>query len=191
MSKCPACQTEIDETSLAAGQCGKCGATLRNLPHRTIEETTQTTELPPAQPSPQESLETLIPGEQTIAIGEGEPTVIEPKKDSLVPQEDDDSGQPPEKPAPEKAPSNLAVVGRYLLDGDIFNKLENTGRGAGGEIQLTDAIADLLGYETVESHRFAGTRYDCGSKLGYVRATLDAAREDPEIIAALQGDALS
>jgi UTP--glucose-1-phosphate uridylyltransferase len=77
-----------------------------------------------------------------------------------------------EKPAPEDAPSNLAVVGRYLLPGSIFDKLENTGRGAGGEIQLTDAIADLLDESPVYAYAFQGERYDCGSKLGYLKATV-------------------
>jgi UTP--glucose-1-phosphate uridylyltransferase len=75
-----------------------------------------------------------------------------------------------EKPAPEDAPSNLAVVGRYLLNSEIFNKLESTGRGAGGEIQLTDAIADLLAESAVYAYPFAGERYDCGNKLGYLKA---------------------
>ena len=97
------------------------------------------------------------------------------------------SGTITEKPAPEDAPSTLAVVGRYLLTPTIFEMLEKTGRGAGGEIQLTDAIADLLGKEVVYAFPFSGKRYDCGSKLGYVQATIDAAREDPEILAALGG----
>ena len=95
-----------------------------------------------------------------------------------------------EKPAPEHAPSNLAVVGRYLLTPAIFDKLETTGRGAGGEIQLTDAIADLLDEQSVHAWRFAGTRYDCGSKLGYVQATVDYALSDPEIAGGLRLDTL-
>lgn len=78
-----------------------------------------------------------------------------------------------EKPRPQNAPSNLAVVGRYLLNPSIFNKLEQTGRGAGGEIQLTDAIADLLSDEAVYAYEFEGKRYDCGSKLGYLKATVE------------------
>jgi UTP--glucose-1-phosphate uridylyltransferase len=78
-----------------------------------------------------------------------------------------------EKPRPQNAPSNLAVVGRYLLTPRIFDKLEKTGRGAGGEIQLTDAIADLLSDETVLAYEFEGKRYDCGSKLGYLQATVE------------------
>ncbi len=77
-----------------------------------------------------------------------------------------------EKPNPEDAPSNQAVVGRYLLAPEVFDKLETTGRGAGGEIQLTDAIADLLEDLPVYAHSFEGQRYDCGSKLGYLKATV-------------------
>lgn len=95
-----------------------------------------------------------------------------------------------EKPAPADAPSTLAVVGRYLLTPKIFDLLETTGRGAGGEIQLTDAIAELLGHESVYASRFSGRRFDCGDKLGYIRATLAVARQDPVILAALQEDAL-
>lgn len=80
-----------------------------------------------------------------------------------------------EKPRPQNAPSNLAVVGRYLLTPKIFDKLERTGRGAGGEIQLTDAIADLLAEEAVYAYEFEGKRYDCGSKLGYLQATVEYA----------------
>lgn len=78
-----------------------------------------------------------------------------------------------EKPAPEKAPSNLGVVGRYILTPAIFEKIEQTGRGAGGEIQLTDGIAALLNEEPVLSYEFTGKRYDCGSKLGYLIATVE------------------
>jgi UTP--glucose-1-phosphate uridylyltransferase len=78
-----------------------------------------------------------------------------------------------EKPRPQNAPSTLAVVGRYLLSPTIFDKLERTGRGAGGEIQLTDAIADLLADEPVYAYEFEGRRYDCGSKLGYLQATVE------------------
>ena len=96
-----------------------------------------------------------------------------------------------EKPDPKDAPSTLAVVGRYLLTPAIFRMLEKTGRGAGGEIQLTDAIADLLLEEPVYAFRFAGKRHDCGSKLGYIQATLDVARTDPDIIKALGGRSLT
>jgi len=71
-----------------------------------------------------------------------------------------------EKPKPDVAPSNLAVVGRYILSPRIFDILEGTGKGAGGEIQLTDAIAELLAEEDVLAYEFEGKRYDCGDKLG-------------------------
>ncbi|MDH4109591.1 MAG: UTP--glucose-1-phosphate uridylyltransferase GalU [Gammaproteobacteria bacterium] len=77
-----------------------------------------------------------------------------------------------EKPKPEDAPSTKAVVGRYLLVPAIFDKLATTGRGAGGEIQLTDAIADLLAEQAVHAYAFEGRRFDCGSKLGYLQATV-------------------
>jgi len=86
-----------------------------------------------------------------------------------------------EKPAPEKAPSNLAVVGRYLLTPRLFTHLEKLGKGAGGEIQLTDAIEQLLLEEPVLACQFKGRRYDCGSKLGYLVATLDYALQQPEL----------
>jgi UTP--glucose-1-phosphate uridylyltransferase len=77
-----------------------------------------------------------------------------------------------EKPKPEAAPSNLAVVGRYVLDGRIFGLLETTKPGAGGEIQLTDAIAALLDEQRVDAYRFQGTRFDCGTHLGLIEATI-------------------
>jgi UTP--glucose-1-phosphate uridylyltransferase len=80
-----------------------------------------------------------------------------------------------EKPKPSAAPSNLAVVGRYVLSPAIFEHLERIGRGAGGEIQLTDGIAALMREESVYAYRFAGKRYDCGSKLGYLQATVEYA----------------
>jgi len=86
-----------------------------------------------------------------------------------------------EKPAPADAPSNLAVVGRYILTPRIFDKLETTGAGAGGEIQLTDAIAGLLDDERVVAYPFRGKRYDCGSKLGYLQATVEYGLEHEEL----------
>ncbi|QWP75012.1 UTP--glucose-1-phosphate uridylyltransferase GalU [Lysobacter sp. K5869] len=77
-----------------------------------------------------------------------------------------------EKPKPEVAPSNLAVVGRYVLNPRIFELLESTTPGAGGEIQLTDAIATLLQQETVNAYRFQGTRFDCGTHIGLIEATI-------------------
>lgn len=86
-----------------------------------------------------------------------------------------------EKPKPEEAPSTLAVVGRYVLSPAIFTCLENTPRGAGNEIQLTDAISMLLKQEVVNAYEFEGTRYDCGSKLGYMQASIQYALKDPGI----------
>lgn len=86
-----------------------------------------------------------------------------------------------EKPAPEDAPSNIAVVGRYILTPHIFSKLAKTPRGAGGEIQLTDAIAQLLTKERVLAYEFEGKRYDCGDKLGYLVATVEYALKHPEL----------
>jgi len=77
-----------------------------------------------------------------------------------------------EKPKPEVAPSNLAVVGRYVLNPRIFSLLESTTPGAGGEIQLTDAIAALLEEEAVNAYRFQGTRFDCGTHIGLIEATI-------------------
>lgn len=86
-----------------------------------------------------------------------------------------------EKPAPEAAPSTLAVVGRYLLTPRVFDLLREVRPGAGGEIQLTDAIAALLEEEPVLAYEFTGTRYDCGSKLGYLKATMDYGLKHPEV----------
>ena len=86
-----------------------------------------------------------------------------------------------EKPRPEDAPSNLAVVGRYILTPRIFDLLEETRAGAGGEIQLTDAIARLLLEEPVYGFEFDGLRFDCGSKLGYLEATVHYALKHPEL----------
>ena len=86
-----------------------------------------------------------------------------------------------EKPKPAAAPSNLAVVGRYVLSPAIFAHLERVGRGTGGEIQLTDGIAALMREEAVYAYRFEGTRYDCGSKLGYLQATVEYALGHPAL----------
>ncbi len=86
-----------------------------------------------------------------------------------------------EKPKPADAPSTLAVVGRYVLTPAIYQKLESTGQGAGGEIQLTDGIAALLRDEAVFAYAFEGKRYDCGSKLGYLEATVEFGLKHPEL----------
>ena len=88
-----------------------------------------------------------------------------------------------EKPKPDEAPSDLAVVGRYVLSPKIFELLEATGSGAGGEIQLTDAIARLLQTEPVDAYRFEGTRFDCGTHLGLVQATMRFALENEKLAA--------
>ncbi|PTQ89764.1 UTP--glucose-1-phosphate uridylyltransferase GalU [Agitococcus lubricus] len=86
-----------------------------------------------------------------------------------------------EKPKPEVAPSTLAVVGRYVLPGAIFEALTEVKPGAGGEIQLTDGIASLLASEHFRPHRFKGVRYDCGSKLGYLQANVALGLRDTEV----------
>lgn len=86
-----------------------------------------------------------------------------------------------EKPKKENAPSNLAAVGRYILTPRIFNELRNTQRGVGGEIQLTDAISEVLNYEAIFAHVIEGKRYDCGSKLGYLEATIGFGLKHPEV----------
>lgn len=86
-----------------------------------------------------------------------------------------------EKPAPADAPSTLAVVGRYVLTPRIFGHLGALKPGRGGEIQLTDGISALLAEERVLAYRFSGTRYDCGSKIGYLKATVELAIQHPEV----------
>ena len=92
-----------------------------------------------------------------------------------------------EKPAPESAPSTLAVVGRYVLSPRIFDFLENTTPGAGGEIQLTDAISALLAEQPVLAYRFQGTRFDCGTRLGLVEATIRYALDHEALSDAARG----
>lgn len=86
-----------------------------------------------------------------------------------------------EKPNPDVAPSTLAIVGRYVLPAGIMDVLERSGPGTGGEIQLTDAIATMLADADFRPHRFAGVRYDCGSKLGYVQANVAFALRDADM----------
>ena len=86
-----------------------------------------------------------------------------------------------EKPKPEFAPSNLGVVGRYILPGKIFKLLESVQAGVGGEIQLTDAISRLLQSQPMLAHAFEGVRYDCGSRQGFIRATVDYALEHADL----------
>jgi UTP--glucose-1-phosphate uridylyltransferase len=99
-----------------------------------------------------------------------------------------------EKPKPELAPSTLGVVGRYVLNGSIFRHLENTKPGSGGEIQLTDGIASLLREERALAYRFEGRRFDCGSRIGLVEATIQYALDHDDLADAARAymrDALS
>lgn len=114
-----------------------------------------------------------VPHDQTNRYGIVKATQLQPrvyKVDDIV-----------EKPQPDKAPSNLAVVGRYILTPHIFDKLKETGQGKGGEIQLTDAIEKLLTDEQVLAYEFEGRRYDCGSKLGYLEATVEYGLKHSEL----------
>jgi UTP--glucose-1-phosphate uridylyltransferase len=114
-----------------------------------------------------------VPRDQTAAYG-------------IVSPEQSDSGLTRikaivEKPAPAEAPSTLAVVGRYILTSRVFHFLAAGKPGRGGEIQLTDAISALLAEERVLAYRFSGDRYDCGSKLGYLKATVELGLKHPEV----------
>ena len=87
-----------------------------------------------------------------------------------------------EKPEPEKAPSNLAVIGRYILQPEVFRHLERFERGAGGEIQLTDAMAKLIGVQPFHGVRFEGTRFDCGTRVGFIDANIAFALKRPDMV---------
>jgi UTP--glucose-1-phosphate uridylyltransferase len=95
-----------------------------------------------------------------------------------------------EKPEPERAPSTLSIIGRYILQPEIFAALDQVGRGAGGEIQLTDGLARLIGRSALHGFRFRGTRYDCGDKAGYVAANLAFALERADLRGAVREQAL-
>jgi UTP--glucose-1-phosphate uridylyltransferase len=86
-----------------------------------------------------------------------------------------------EKPSPEAAPSRLGVAGRYILTPAVFEAIRNQPRGAGGEIQLTDGIAQLIATEGVQAYQYLGKRYDCGSKQGFLEATVEFALKHPEV----------
>jgi len=119
-----------------------------------------------------------VPHDQTNRYGIVKATKLEDrvyKVDDIV-----------EKPQSDKAPSDLAVVGRYILTPHIFDKLAEVGAGSGGEIQLTDAIAKLLHDEQVLAYEFEGRRYDCGSKLGYLEATVEYGLKHPELKASFR-----
>jgi UTP--glucose-1-phosphate uridylyltransferase len=91
-----------------------------------------------------------------------------------------------EKPRPGTAPSNIMIPGRYILQPEVMRILETQGTGAGGEIQLTDAMAQMIGTQPFHAFTFAGKRYDCGDKAGYVKATIDLALAHPEIGASVR-----
>ncbi len=114
-----------------------------------------------------------VPPDQTHKYGIVDSASVSPSLSSL-------SGIV-EKPPADEAPSNLSVVGRYILTPRIFDLLATTGRGAGGEIQLTDAIAKLLAEQQVLAWEFEGTRFDCGNKLGYLQATVEYALRHPDL----------
>ena len=86
-----------------------------------------------------------------------------------------------EKPSPEEAPSRLGVAGRYILTPGVFDKIRNQPRGSGGEIQLTDGIAQLIESEGVYAYLYEGKRFDCGSKEGFLEATVEFALIHPEV----------
>ena len=118
-------------------------------------------------------------GTQTVDMSESDKygMVAGPKVEDRVSMVDEII----EKPAPEEAPSDQAVVGRYVLTPAIFDILKTTERGAGGEIQLTDGIAALRKTEEIFAYSFEGTRYDCGSKIGYLQATVEFALKHDEL----------
>jgi UTP--glucose-1-phosphate uridylyltransferase len=95
-----------------------------------------------------------------------------------------------EKPAQADAPSNKIVSGRYILQPEVMRVLENQGKGAGGEIQLTDAMAKMIGTQPFHAVTFDGNRYDCGSKVGFVEATLAIALARPDMGAEVRAIAL-
>lgn len=118
-------------------------------------------------------------GTQTVAMEESDKygMVAGPKLDDRLSRVDEIV----EKPAPAEAPSDQAVVGRYILTPAIFEKLKTTERGAGNEIQLTDAIAALRKIEEIYAYSFEGRRYDCGSKIGYLEANVEIALQHDEM----------
>jgi UTP--glucose-1-phosphate uridylyltransferase len=120
-----------------------------------------------------------IIGTQTVAITESDKygMVAGPKLEDNLARIDEII----EKPDPSEAPSDQAVVGRYILTPGIFKKLETTKRGAGNEIQLTDAIAELRKTEEIFAYSFDGRRYDCGSKIGYLEANVEIALQHDDL----------
>lgn len=126
-----------------------------------------------------ERYQASIIGTQTVPIEDSDKygMVAGPRLDDRIARVEDIV----EKPAPADAPSDQAIVGRYVLTPAIFDLLRTTEHGAGGEIQLTDGIAALRQHEQVLSYSFEGRRYDCGSKIGYLQATVDFALQHDEV----------
>ena len=118
-------------------------------------------------------------GTQTVDMSESDKygMVAGPKESDRISRVDEIV----EKPAPSEAPSDQAVVGRYILTPAIMDKLKTTQRGAGNEIQLTDAIAELRKMEEIYAYSFEGRRYDCGSKIGYLEANVEIALQHEEM----------
>jgi len=119
-----------------------------------------------------------VPREDTRSYGIVKSTVLNDKIEQI--------SAIVEKPNPDDAPSTLAVVGRYVLTPRIFHHLNNLSPGSGGEIQLTDGISALLYEESVLAYRYEGTRFDCGSKIGYLQATIEFGMRHPEVGSALR-----
>jgi UTP--glucose-1-phosphate uridylyltransferase len=121
-----------------------------------------------------------VPHEETIRYGI---IASEPSEDPLDHGRLHRVSRIVEKPAPDDAPSDLAVIGRYVLTPKIFDKLEQTQRGAGGEIQLTDAIGALMEEQHVFAYEFEGTRYDAGTTMGWLKASVELALQRPDLAA--------
>ncbi len=117
-----------------------------------------------------------VPQEDTYKYG-----IVDIQGKDLSPAESIEMVNMVEKPPVDKAPSNLSVTGRYILDNDILGILRTTPKGAGGEVQLTDAIDTLMKAQGAEAYRLAGKSYDCGDKLGYLQATYEFACQHPEL----------
>ncbi|WP_321276090.1 UTP--glucose-1-phosphate uridylyltransferase GalU [Thiomicrorhabdus indica] len=117
-----------------------------------------------------------VPQEETYKYG-----IVDIQGRELAPAESTEMVNMVEKPSIDKAPSNLSVTGRYILDNDILGILRTTPKGAGGEIQLTDAIDTLMKAQGAEAYRLEGKSYDCGDKLGYLQATYEFACQHPEL----------
>lgn len=139
-----------------------------------------------ADPPVMAQMAALYKREQSSVLGVEDVPADRTASYGIVSPEQPEGGLTPiraivEKPAPHEAPSTLAVVGRYILSPTTFRHLAAVKPGRGGEIQLTDAISSLLAEERVLAYRFSGERYDCGSKLGYLKATVEFGLRHPEV----------